>query len=221
MLSSERGFAHLVLIVALFGLIFIFALFFLQVKAPNSNYQIANPIPSVQSVKASDIESTKVFSNSELGLSFSYLAQTFQARQDTEDEYFKRANGNARKNFAYYVGYNPGEFAGAVDLVNMTNGSLDNAPFLVWVFKNPDNLDAQGWFKRYWYYPFMWGQFEPQEKAKLAPINSISVNGIDASYGEVSYQTGSPKYYYISKDGKMYLIRVLNDDQTIESLKFL
>lgn len=220
-MSQERGFAHLVLILALFGVIFLIAFFFLQVRTPSYS-TMTNPLPSVKSVNASDIETDKTYSSNLLSLSFSYSSGNYEAKEDSEDAYFKRANGDARKNFNYYVGYLPGGFIGAVNLVGKNGQQFDDAPFVIWVFGNPDNLDAAGWYKKYWYYPFNWGQFESGEKQKIAPVNETTVGGEAASDGEISYQAGSPKYYYISKNNKMYLIRVLGDGESIlRTIKFL
>jgi hypothetical protein len=225
----EQGFVSHLLIFGLFILIFVMALSFVLMQSRSgvsktpAQQVIANPLPTIKPVSAENdaIEVQKLYTNNELGFEFSYDSQKYEAKMDTEADYFQRTGGDSRKNYTYYVGYAPGEVMGAVDLLDRSDPNPENSPFLVWVFNNPGNLDAATWFRKYWYYPFNWGQFERAEKAKLAPDTEATVSGQLANWGQIPYQLGEPKYYYIVKDGRMYLIRELNDDQTINSFKFL
>ncbi len=155
--------------------------------------------------------------DSTFGFKFSYPALLI-VKSDSESDYNLRNGGDARKDFNSYVQYEPPQIASASAVVAKTQ-KLNNAPFLIWIFENPLNLNEMAWFEKYWYYPFLWGQFETAEKAKLAPSKEVSIDQGLVKYGEVAYQAGSPKYYLIPKDQKMILIRVLEGEEGAKILK--
>lgn len=218
----QRGFAHLlpllVLLLALVGGGWLYL-----------NSQNPKLLPPPTTTPDNPI-TEKTYSNKDLGFEFKYPAE-LTAQEDSEEEYFKRSNGNIRKNFTSYVGYAPGEFLGAVvafstEIPNRVYDPFGEAPFTVWVFKNPANLTEVQWFNEYWYYPFNWGQFSSADKAKVAPQNDATISGKLAKYGVVSHYPGKPKYIYLSNEGRMYLFRVFTEnnvegEKILNSFKFL
>ncbi len=146
----------------------------------------------------------------------------FFVKEDSEEEFNKRGNGDYRKNFKGYVGYEPGKFLGAVVVLDSTK-SYDKTPLTVWVFDNSDNLTIEKWYAQYWFYPFVWGDFTYTGKVKLAPKDEATISGQMAKSGIVDYQPGKPKFIYLSKDKKMYLFRIIGQegDQILSSFKFL
>lgn len=161
------------------------------------------------------------YTNEDLGFGFQYSVG-LSVKMDSEEEFNKRGNGNFRKNFKGYVGYEPSKFIGAIAVLDKT-GSFETNPFTVWVFDNPNNLTINSWFSQYWYYPFVWGVFDWVSKGHITPDKEATISGQVAKYKIVSYQPGQPKFMYISKDKKMYLVRIIGEagDKILSSFKFL
>lgn len=161
------------------------------------------------------------YSNKDLGIGFSY-SKELSVKGDSEGEYNKRGNGDYRKNFMGYVGYEPGVVLGAVVVLDKSD-QYDINPFSVWVFDNPNNLSAENWFSKYWYYPYLWGVFDYTSKSHVALDQEATVAGKISSSKVVAYQLGSPKYVYISNNGKMYLFRVIGSigEQILAMIKFV
>ena len=175
-------------------------------------------------VATQKISVTDEYSNKARGFKFTY-PKNLSAREDSEEEYNKRGNGNFRKNFTGYVGYAPPEFLGAVAVLDET-GSYDTNSISVWVFNNDNNKTLEEWFDKYWYYPFVWGVFDYTSKGHIALDQEATVSGETAKSKIVSYQSGEPKYIYVSKNSKMYLFRIIDDkdhtgDQILSSFKFI
>ncbi|MBI3485614.1 hypothetical protein HY025_01570 [Candidatus Daviesbacteria bacterium] len=225
----QRGFSALILLIliavlAAIGVFYIKSFLDLSISM---NY----PSPFVVKKEQNTL---KTYTNNTFGFEFNY-PKNLEAKVDSEENYSKRNNGEVRKNFAGYVGYQPGGFLAAVSVIdNSSKTPFEDSPFSLWVFDNPNNLDESAWFNKYWYYPFNWGQFESSEKIKIAPSLDATIGGQLARYGVVSYSPGKPKFIYLNeqalssgnKDGKMYLFRVLTDpnqigDQILSSFKFL
>lgn len=200
------------LIVALIAVIGFFA--FRQLKSPSSNLQ--SPLAT-----ASPISNTSVYTNQELGFEFEY-PKNLSIKEDSEEQFNKRDNGNFRKNFKGYVGYEPGEVVGAVVVLGQ-DGRYDTNPFAVWVFNNDSNLTIEQWFKDYWYYPFLWGVFDYTSKGHITLDQEATISGQQAGYKIVSYQPGSPKFMYVSKNEKMYLFRIIGEtgEKILSNFKFL
>ncbi len=138
------------------------------------------------------------------------IAKGLTVKEDSEEEFNKRGNGDFRKNFKGYVVYEPGKFLGAVVVLDKTN-NYDTNPFTIWVFDNPKDLSIDEWYKNYWYYPFVWGDFTYKGKFTLAPKTEATISGQPAKSGVIDYQPGKPKFVYLAKDKKMYLFRVIED----------
>lgn len=161
------------------------------------------------------------YTNKDLGFGFKYI-RDLAVKTDTEEEFNKRGNGDYRKNFKGYVGYEPPEFLGAVVILGKDQNYETN-PFSIWIFNNDNNLTIEQWFKDYWYYPYLWGVFDYTSKGHVTPDSEATISGQQAKYKIVSYQPGKPKYIYILGDKKIYLIRVIGDkgDKILSTFKFL
>lgn len=218
----QRGFAQPLLV--LLGLIILAAVgvYFYQASKVNAPLQAPRPALSKQSKLIS-------YKNTDLGFGFDY-SKDVSVKEDSEEEFNQRAagsasksvNGDYRKNFKGYVGYEPGKVLGAIAVLDESS-SYDKNPFSVWIFDNDRNLTADQWFQNYWYYPFLWGVFDFTSKGHIALDSEATVSGQVANYKIVNYQPGKPKFVYISRDQKMYLFRVIGEggDKILSSFDFL
>ena len=176
----QKGSTQLLLIILAVGLIISGVYLYYSKKnllqTPKSSY--------------SNISESKDYSNP-LGFQFKYPTD-LTVKEDSEEEFNKRGNGDFRKNFKGYIQYEPAKFIEAVTILDKTN-SFDQNPFTVWVFDNPNNLDIDTWYGNYWYYPFVWGDYTYEGKIKLAPKEEATVSGQMAKSGTIDYQPGKPK----------------------------
>lgn len=226
----QKGSAQLLLILAA-GIIIVGSIF----------YYVSNKLVYYQSTKAnlqqgskispineSQVKQSKSAENNsleylkpDLGFKFKF-SKNLKVLEDSEEEFNKRGNGNFRKNFKDYVGYEPGEFLGAVVVLDETKSYSSN-PFSLWVFNNQDNLTVEKWFDKYWYYPFLWGVFDYTSKGHITPDTEATISGQLAIEKTVSYQNSSPKYLYVSKNQKMYLFRIIGEtgDKILSTFIFI
>lgn len=165
-----------------------------QTQTLNTSPQIT-PAPSVP------IETRLIF-----GLEYQTPAG-YQIKDETEEEYFKRANGEIRKNFDYYIGYPPAEFVQAFYVVPNDETNLDKAVLTVWVFQNPDGLSAEGFYDDYWYYPFVWGDFTARSK-EIAPTQIEMIGGKEGKSGIVTYREGKPRFIYLPLSEKNLMLQI-------------
>src|SRR3989344_5252124 len=204
----QRGSALPLLLVALFLLGAGLAGFFLansnQPKVPESDQIKVNEISPPASPKAANS------SDDLLGLSFE-IPSGYKMIKETEEEYFKRANGQIRKNFNYYVLYNPAEFAEAFYVLAGSENNPDKAILTVWVFQNPEDLDPEKFYGKYWYYPFVWGEFS-SAKNKIAPVDLELVGGKESKFGVVDYRDNKPKFSYLPLRDKKLMMQIQYPD---------
>lgn len=162
----------------------------------------------------------QTFTDQNLNIKFKYPA-TLQVVNDTEEEFNKRGNGNFRKNFTSYVTYAPAKFLGGVVVLEMM-GDFEKSPLTVWVFEKNDNLSEDEWYNKYWYYPFVWGDYTSRRN-NFAPTQDATVSGKLGKSGIVTYQPGQPKFIYLSNGGKMYLFKVIGEmgEQVLKNVRFL
>ncbi len=213
----QKGSATLFLLVAglvVAALIGIFSFGLIKPLVPSTSIlspKVVTPVPKLP-----------IYSNPSLGFEFQYSDKDLTVKEDSEENFNKRGNGNFRKNFKGYVGYEPEKPLGAVAVLDQNN-DFDKNPLAVWVFNNDNNLTIEQWFKDYWYYPFIWGVFDYTSKGHIVMDKEATISGQLAKYKIVSYQPGSPKFMYVSKDGKMYLFRVIGEsgDKILSTFKFL
>lgn len=237
----QRGFAHIFVLVG--GLVLLIVLggvyYFSKVKPGNNFSQtpVNSPVASAQNPERpaprneGSLQIPKIttvqqpqfneYLNKDFGIGFDY-SKELNVNADSEEEFNKRNNGDNRKNFKGYVGYEPGIVLGAVAVLDQKN-DFDKSPFAIWVFNNINNLTIGQWFDKYWYYPFLWGVFDYTSKGHVAPDSEATISGQMAKYKIVSYQPGSPKYLYLSNNSKMYLFRIIGQpgDQILSTFKFL
>ncbi len=202
--GSARLFLILVSLLVLVGGYFHFN----SPKTQILNSPINNPINSVHT-----------FSNSQFEFKYD---KDFKVKEDTEEAFNKRGGGDFRKNFKGYVMYEPGKFLGAVVVLGK-DGNFDTNPFTLWIFDNPQDLSINAWYKNYWYYPFVWGDFTYTGKFSLAPNTEATISGQMAKSGMIDYQPGKPKFVYLAKDKKMYLFRIIGEEgnKILSTFKFI
>ncbi len=157
--------------------------------------------------KVEDRPQTSLYKNPDLGVEFT-LPEGLIVKTETETEYFKRANGNIRNNFTYYVQYSPAEFASSLYVINQDEKDLDKAVFSLLVFQNPENLTPQAFYNRYWYYPFIWGEFATGEKNKISPKNIKLISGVEAGSATIDFRPGNPEFIYLPVGKKDQMIQI-------------
>jgi len=209
----QKGSARLLIVLLVLIIIALAGVYLYQ------NSKVNNSLPSPNFVALSK-PADNDYSSKDLGFEFKY-AQELILKEDSEEEFNRRGNGDFRKNFKGYVGYEPGKFSGAVVLLDKSN-SFDTNPFTIWAFDNQQNLSIDEWYKNYWYYPFVWGDFTYTGKFVLAPKKEATISGITAKSGVIDYQPGKPKFIYVAKDNKIYLFRVIGEtgDKILPTFKF-
>ncbi len=219
----QKGFAQPFLIIAGLAILVIGGVYLYRGTNKSTNISAITPIKEnpIQLPKLiNPIEPEfKDYTNT-LGFSFKY-AKDLSLKEDTEKEFNQRSGGDFRKNFAGSVQYQPGTFLTGVVVLDKSS-AYDLNPFTLWVFDNPDNLSIDAWYKNYWYYPFVWGDFTYKGKVELAPKDEATISGTLAQSGVIDYQPGKPKFVYLSKEKKMYLFRIIDEsgDKILESFKF-
>lgn len=220
----QRGFAHLLflvvgILVVLGIVVFVFFGPFSNIPKPAGNFlpkTLQKPLES----------SNLTYTNLRLNFKFEYSKKDLIIKEDSEEEFNKRGNGNFRKNFTGYVGYEPGKFQGAVAVLEKEE-DFENALLNIWIFENPDSLKPENWFDKYWYYPFVWGDFTYSGKQKTMPVNIATISGQLSKSNIVDYRKGKPEFLYIPYNGKMYLITFSTEnkpeivEEILESFKFL
>jgi hypothetical protein len=90
----------------------------------------------------------------------------------------------------------------------------------VWVFKNPDNLDAVKFFEKYWYYPFVWGDFT-SIRNEIAPKDIELIGGKEGQFGIVGYRDGKPKMIYLPLKEKNLMAQIQFPGDNVEAKEIL
>ncbi len=210
----QKGTAALFLLIAgLLVMVGIFGIFYF--KSPKQS------VPPLVSKTSPQPPKDLTYNNQKLNLQFQYPIKDWVAKEDTEEAYNQRGNGDFRKNFKSYVGYEPGKPLGAVVVLGQDQ-NYDTNPFSLWIFDNPNNLTVDNWFSKYWYYPFLWGVFDYTSKSHITLDTEATISGTPAKSKIVTYQPGKPKFIYAAKDQKIYLFRVIGDtgDKILSTFKF-
>lgn len=221
----QKGFAQLVLILIFAATILsatgVYFLYFNNQSPKTVQDKIVPPT----SKEEEQMKQKSTFKNEALGFEFT-IPPGFLVKEESEKEYFKRESGDIRKNFTYYIQYLPPEFVNSFYILEEGEDNLDRAKLTVLVFRNPDKLDAQKFYNKYWYYPFVWGDFT-QAKNKIAPESIELVGGKEGKSGLVDYREGKPKFIYLPWGDKslMLQIQMPSEDnevakKVLESLKF-
>jgi hypothetical protein len=219
---NQKGFAQALIFIPL--LLFFIAggiYFYTKTKINTSQKPLETKIINKEIVKPSaKVSDSKEYTNKDLGFSFQYPNE-LNIKDDSEEEFNKRGNGDFRKNFTGYIQYEPGKFLGGV-LVLDKDENFDINPLTIWVFDNPNNLSIDEWYKNYWYYPFVWGDFTYKGKIELAPKQESTISGKLAKSGIIDYQPGKPTFTYLSSNNKIYLLRIIgtSGEKILDSLIF-
>lgn len=179
---------------------------------------------------SSPASTTHIYQDNELKFQFEY-PKDFEVISESEEKYSERTKTEYRKNFKYYVAYEPPRFVKGIIVkpksMELTSNQFEQMPLILWVFENPDKLDSEKWYKDFWYYPFVWGVFDEPRKTSIAPILEATISGRFAKYNVVSYQPGKPKFMLLPapprgepKDDKMFLFKITeNGDKILSSFK--
>ncbi|MBI2018288.1 hypothetical protein HYS96_01140 [Candidatus Daviesbacteria bacterium] len=213
----QRGFALLFVVLVMVAVLGLITVYFYIFQKPILVDNTKN-LPQVNSDKKDNLT---IYTNNNLNFQFKYQAKDVTVKEDTEEEFNQRGNGDFRKNFKGSVGYEPAKFLEAVVVLDKEN-NFDTNPFTVWIFENPQDLTIDRWHHDYWYYPFVWGDFTATGKFILAPKDEATISGHMAKSGVIDYQPGKPKFVYLAKDGKMYLFRIIGEsgDKILQSFEF-
>lgn len=217
----QKGFAHLFLILGILVILSIVLLGGYFILTGNKSSQShTSQIPILQKPVLDNIET---YSNKNLGIGFDY-SKDYEVVEETEEEFSERGNGNFRKNFTGYVGYAPGETLGSVVVLDESS-DYENAPLSIWVFSNSEALTPESWYKQYWYYPYIWGDFTSRANL-IAPTLAATVSGQLGGYNIVDYREGKPQFTLIPFGDKMYLFKFPTQnkpeevEEILESFKF-
>src|SRR3989344_3171553 len=215
-LSQSKGFASILIITVVLLILIGGGVYLYQNLKPPTSLNSPNSPDSSNS----NIPNFKDYLDQSLELSLKY-SKDLTVKEDSEEEFNQRGNGDFRKNFNGYVGYEPGKFLGAVVVLEQ-DLNFDINPFTVWVFDNPKQLSIDKWHHDFWYYPFVWGDFTSEGKFDLAPKEDATISGQIGKAGVIDYQPGKPKFVYLSKDKKMYLFRIIGEkgDKILSTFKF-
>ncbi len=207
---NQRGLIHLLLLV-LIGAILIDVFVYYRtnylstITNYNSNTAAVKPIAK------------KIYSDNDIGFSVEYPTSGYTFIKDSEASYFKRNGSDFRTNFINTWGYNPPDLKLGIVLKANNSEDLNNSSFTLWVFDNPKNLSVREWYKNYWYYPFVWGEYEPT-KSQEGPDQESSVSGQIANYKLIGFQPGTPKLIYLPYKGKIFLFRIVKSNGTEANL---
>lgn len=169
---------------------------------------------TVEVVQVLPRPSQNVYYDKEVGFEFKFPSSGYSIIDDDEEKFSSHAKAQFRKNFTGYVGYEPPQFVKG--LIVKANDSahpdqFEPVPLTLWIFDNPKSFSIDQWYQRYWYYPFVWGQFAQPQKGKSSPVNISSVSGQLSKSNIISYRPGSPKFVYLSHNSKIYLFRIMDD----------
>jgi len=219
----QKGFAHLVLLLFILFASLSFLTYWFINKPGDFNSEL-NPVGSSVTSPKSSKKTRSTYENKILGFKFDY-SNDLTAKEDSEEAFNKRGNGDFRKNFTGYVQYSPGKFLGAVVVLD-SSANFGSSPFTLWVFDNPDNLSETAWYDKYWYFPFVWGDFSSDTKSKVAPKMDATISSQLAKSAVLTDQKNKYKFIYLNSKGKMFMFRLFADlpnssigDQILSSFK--
>lgn len=209
----QKGSAPILILIALVVILGAGTFYWLNFKNQSIPDKLAPPTPPVKQ----QMEQANKYKNNNLGLELN-IPSDLVVTEETEEQFHKRSNGDMRKNFKSTLFYEPAEFVTSL-YVTKPDQDLKEAPLSVWVFENPDNLTAAGFYKKYWYYPFIWGDFT-SAKEKIAPNIEFMIGESTASSSVAAYQQNSPKYTYLPRGDKMFLFKETDGSDILKSLVF-
>ncbi len=179
--------------------------YFLQNSRTNTTSEASYPVQQVF-IKPSPSPQEEIVNIENVDLSLK-LPAGFDFMEESEEEHFVRANGNIRKNFNYYIQYDPAGFSESFYIVPASETNLNNSVLSAVIYDNPDNLDPMSFYDKYWYYPFVWGDFTSRRN-EIAPENSETIGGKTGGSGVVTYRPGKPKFIYLPIPEKNLMMQI-------------
>lgn len=224
MIQKQSGFVVpilLFLLFLLFILIFGVIIFIRNISKTATPSQISSKeLPVDRSSLFPIASSTNIsFKDKDIPLSFSYPNE-YSVEEEKEEDHFKRANGDIRKNFTATTYYEPAKAVKLLSLISNSTAGKEGSPFVIWIFENPNNLSVGDFYKNYWYYPYVWGEYAEPGRSNYAPLKEATVSGRLANYAVIDYRPGTPNFYYLPYKDKMLMIRVV-DTETTKGSKIL
>lgn len=187
-------------------------------------YLLKNPPPPIVQDKMvpptlpQETKPVNTYKNDTLGFEFT-VPEGFSVKEEAEAEFHKRTNGDMRKNFTSYVKIAPPKFINSLYLLNSEN-NFESSPLSIWIFENPQNLTPDAFYKKYWYYPFVWGDFT-QAKNKIAPNEKFMIGDKEASASAILETEPNPQFILLARDKMMYLFRIVNGESILKDFHFL
>lgn len=203
---GQKGFTHLLLAFLILAVAVVILIYPRLSNNSVSSSVTKTPLPTPQN---------QTYTDKELGLTFTY-PKGYSFVEDTEKMYSNRHHDNYRVNFTQTYGYPPPTLIKALVLKG-SGEDLDSSPFSIWVFDNSNSVSTQRWYQNYWYYPFVWGEYEPK-KSNEGPSEESRISGQIANFKIIDYQPNSPKLIYLYYQKKMYLIRIFQQPKDQSNL---
>jgi hypothetical protein len=152
------------------------------------------------------------YTNSIMGVAFLYPGESLLLDSDDEAKYSERSHFDVRETFIRMLGYSPPQLISAVGTVDrkaQQDGYLLDH-FTVWVFDNQGKLSIEDWYRKYRYYPFVWGKAVESAIEYDRPKNTAKINELVMKYAILD-DMGAAQYGYISSDERMFLIVTRSD----------
>ncbi len=119
-----------------------------------------------------------------------------------------------RESFMDFMGYEPPKLVAAVRIEDK-NSPDPLEIFNVWLFRNPEALNINQWYEKYWYYPYNWGHAVDSVVESKRPKNSLNIDGMEAKYAVLD-SMGRVQYIYLERKGIIYLIAVRGEPSSDE-----
>ncbi len=184
------------------------------------SFQSQKPLSGSSPETAANQPEFKNYVDAGQGFEFKY-SSSFSVLEDSQETYNKRNGGyDYAKNFTGTYGYPPPTLIKGVILKSNSSADLSSSPFTLWIFDNPNNFSPERWYENYWYYPFVWGEYEPK-KSLEGPDREASLSGQITHSRILNYVPGKPKFIYLPYKGKMYLFRIIGKEDILNSFEFL
>ena len=176
-------------------------------QTPDTQDELIPPTrQSMPAIAPSTEPSPTIYTDPSLGFK-TKIPQGFNVREETEEEYFKRANGQIRDNFTSYVQYPPPMFTKSLYVIKESDKDLGNAVLSIVVYENPENLSPEKFYNKYWYYPFIWGEFGG-DKSLISPKEIEKVGGTEAGSAVVNFRESKPKFIYLPLEDKKQMLQI-------------
>jgi hypothetical protein len=125
----------------------------------------------------------KTYTNQSPNFSFKY-PPNYQIKAETDVDFESPNHPQSSKWFEQLQGYQP-QLPIAVVTITTPKNSADNEtesdPITIYIFNNPETLDADQWFEKYNYYPFYFGSGKEESENPKFPFK---LGSLQVSYGK-------------------------------------